>query len=102
VGRPGDNTYTGATTVTAGTLLVNGSTTAGSAVTVNGGTLGGTGIVEGSLDLAGFSTTVNVVPTPVTTGLPAAGTGYEYRSFSLVDSNGLTGKGFLRAKVTSP
>jgi fibronectin-binding autotransporter adhesin len=59
-------------------------------------------IIEGSLDLAGFPTTVNVVPTPVTTGLPAAGTGYEYRSFSLDGSNGLTGKGFLRAKVTSP
>jgi hypothetical protein len=58
--------------------------------------------IEGSLDLAGFPTTVNVVPTPVTTGLPAAGSGYEYRSFSLNGSNGLAGKGFLRAKVTSP
>jgi autotransporter-associated beta strand protein len=58
--------------------------------------------IEGSLDLGSFSTTVNVVPTPVITGLPAAGAGYEYRSFSLDGSNGLTGKGFLRAKVTSP
>jgi hypothetical protein len=58
--------------------------------------------IEGSLDLAGFPATVNVVPTPVTVGLPAAGAGYEYRSFSLSGSNGLPGKGFLRAKVTSP
>ena len=58
--------------------------------------------IEGSLDLAGFPTAVNVVPTPLTIDLPAAGEGYEYRSFSLDGSNGLTGKGFLRAKVTSP
>jgi fibronectin-binding autotransporter adhesin len=58
--------------------------------------------IEGSLNLAGFPTTVDVVPTAVTTGLPAAGAGYEYRSFSLNGSNGLSGKGFLRAKVTSP
>ena len=57
--------------------------------------------IEGSLDLAAFPVTVNGVA-PVTTGLPAAGAGYEYRSFSLDGSNGLTGKGFLRAKVTSP
>jgi autotransporter-associated beta strand protein len=58
--------------------------------------------IEGSLTLGSFLTPINVVPTPVTTGLPAAGLGYEYRSFSLDGSNGLTGKGFLRAKVTSP
>src|SRR5207245_5289207 len=40
----GNNTYTGTTTVSAGTLLVNGSQSA-SAVSVNGGTLGGTGTV---------------------------------------------------------
>jgi len=57
--------------------------------------------IEGSLDLAGFLTTVNVVPTPVVPGsLPPAGAGYEYRSFSLEGSNGLTGMGFLRAKIS--
>ena len=42
------NTYTGATTVSGGTLLVNGFLAAGSTVTVAaGGTLGGTGFVKG-------------------------------------------------------
>src|SRR5437667_69851 len=39
-----NNTYTGTTTVSAGTLLVNGSQSS-SAVSLNGGTLGGTGTV---------------------------------------------------------
>ncbi|HZI87854.1 MAG TPA: Calx-beta domain-containing protein, partial [Pyrinomonadaceae bacterium] len=40
----GNNTYTGATTVTAGTLLVNGSQS-NSNVSLTGGILGGTGVV---------------------------------------------------------
>ena len=40
------NTYTGTTTVSAGTLLINGDTS-GSLVNVTGGTLGGTGPVGG-------------------------------------------------------
>ena len=43
----GANTYTGATTVDAGTLLVSGSIS-GSSVTVNGGTLGGSGGTVGA------------------------------------------------------
>jgi autotransporter-associated beta strand protein len=46
----GNNSYTGATTVTAGTLLINGSTNAGSLVTVQtGGTLGGNGTIGGAV-----------------------------------------------------
>jgi autotransporter-associated beta strand protein len=45
------NTYTGATDITDGTLLVNspGSLDLNSAVTVNGGTLGGNGTINGSV-----------------------------------------------------
>src|SRR5262249_1855385 len=44
------NTYTGATTINGGTLLVDGSTASGSAVAVNnGGILGGTGTVNGTV-----------------------------------------------------
>lgn len=44
-----DNTFTGATNVSAGTLSVNGSTSASSVVTVSGtGTLGGSGTIGGA------------------------------------------------------
>jgi fibronectin-binding autotransporter adhesin len=47
------NTYTGVTTVAVGTLLVNGSTNAGSAVSVaTDATLGGTGNVNGTVNVA--------------------------------------------------
>lgn len=53
----GNNTYTGATTVSAGTLLANGQTgtnsgTGTGAVTVSGGTLGGTGRIGGATTVA--------------------------------------------------
>ena len=56
--------------------------------------------IEGSNTLADFPEIVTPVD-PVTTGLPAAPAGYEYRTFSLNGSNGLTTKGFLRVNVTS-
>ncbi len=45
----GTNTYSGATTVSAGLLRVDGSLGAGSSVTVTGGSLGGAGTVNGPL-----------------------------------------------------
>lgn len=56
--------------------------------------------IQGSVDLSNFNAAVSEV-TPVTSGLPdlSADPDYEYRSFSLDSSNGLAGKGFLRAKV---
>ena len=50
----GASTYTGATTVNAGSLFVNGSTASGSAVTVNnsGTVLGGSGTINGSVTVA--------------------------------------------------
>jgi autotransporter-associated beta strand protein len=44
----GVNTYTGTTTVTAGTLLVNGSISGSSVGVLSGGTLGGSGSVGGT------------------------------------------------------
>lgn len=53
----GINTYTGATTVSAGTLQVTGATASGSAVTVaSGATLGGTGTVAGTITMANGGT----------------------------------------------
>ena len=50
----GTSTYTGATTVNAGTLLVDGSLAAGSAVTVGAsGTLGGIGTINGAVSVDG-------------------------------------------------
>jgi len=60
---------------------------------------GATYTVQGSTDLATFTSAVSVVA-PVTTGLPAAPAGYEYRTFSLEGSDGLPSKGFLRVNVT--
>jgi hypothetical protein len=51
------------------------------------------------LGLASFSAPVSVV-TPVTTGLPAAPAGYEYRTFRLDGSDGLPSTGFLRVQVS--
>ncbi|HVW54079.1 MAG TPA: autotransporter outer membrane beta-barrel domain-containing protein [Rhizobiaceae bacterium] len=49
------NTYTGTTSVTAGTLLVNGDQSAATGLTsvASGGMLGGTGIIGGDVDLTG-------------------------------------------------
>jgi autotransporter-associated beta strand protein len=58
--------------------------------------------IEGSLTLDAFTTAATPTTTPVTTGLPAAPVGYHYRTFSLSGSNGLTGKGFLRAIIANP
>ena len=47
------NSYTGTTTISAGTLLVNGKTGTGLTTIANGVTLGGSGTVAGGLSLAG-------------------------------------------------
>ena len=49
----GTNTYTGATTISGGSLFVNGSLNASSAVALNAATLGGTGTVNGTVTTAG-------------------------------------------------
>jgi autotransporter-associated beta strand protein len=62
-------TYTGPTTVNAGTLLVNGSSASASAVTVNGGTLGGNGSVGGTVQVnSGGTVTPGNTPGILSTG----------------------------------
>ncbi len=75
------NTYTGATSVTGGTLLVNGSTSTSSAVTVNnsGTLLGGTGTVGGVVTINGpaaitAATSGTVGTLTMSSGLTLAGT----------------------------
>lgn len=55
--------------------------------------------VKGDAALGDFDSAVSVV-TPVTTDLPPAPAGYEYRSFRLDASDGLQGRGFLRVDVS--
>jgi hypothetical protein len=75
----------------------------GSPTTSTSTTDGITYSIEGSTTLVDFLESVNAVPTAITTGLPApSGADYSYRSFRLGGSNGLPGKGFLRARATAP
>ncbi len=60
---------------------------------------GATYTIQGSLDLATFTSPVTPV-NPVTTGLPSAPSGYNYRTFSLDGSNGTPTRGFMRVCVT--
>lgn len=58
--------------------------------------------VQGSTELVDFTGAVSPVD-PVVTGLPdLTASGYEYRSFSLDSSDGLQGRGFLRAVAEIP
>ena len=63
--------------------------------------------VEGSLDLAFPASAVSKTgpsdTAPAASGLPSlAGSAWEYHTFKLDASEGLSGKGFLRLKVTQP
>ena len=57
--------------------------------------------IEGSTTLDPFNSQVNVVPTAATPSPATLSSGYVWKSFNLEGSNGLPGKGFLRAKVTA-
>jgi fibronectin-binding autotransporter adhesin len=67
----GSSTYTGATTVSAGTLLVNGSL-GNTAVTVTGGTLGGSGAITGSVSVSGMLSPGNSIESLATGALTMA------------------------------
>jgi hypothetical protein len=58
--------------------------------------------IQGSANLSDFTTAVTETTAlaPAQTGLPViTGSGWEYHSFVLSGSEGLSGKGFLRAKA---
>jgi autotransporter-associated beta strand protein len=80
----GTSTYTGATTVSAGTLLVTGALGA-THVTVNSGAFGGSGTVGGALDMAGGSLHVANLLNP----LDVTGTVTIYSGFGIDDLAGL-------------
>jgi fibronectin-binding autotransporter adhesin len=86
----GANTYTGATTVSAGLLRVNGSLAAGSAVNVaDGATLGGTGTVAGAIVLNG-TISPGASTGQITTGAQTWNEGSTYK-FEINDFNGTQG-----------
>ena len=101
------NSYTGPTAVTAGTLLVTGSTAGGSAVTVNnsGTILGGTGTVAGTVSVGNGATisagnSVQSLVGKLTTGALTLATGSTFNallasstSFSTLSASGTTALG---------
>jgi len=81
------------------TIAVRAGTPAPWSPTSNTATIDGVKYtIEGGTDMS-FGGSIWSNETPVTTGLPAAPAGYEYRSFALVDSENLPGKGLMRVKV---
>jgi autotransporter-associated beta strand protein len=74
----GNSTYTGATTVSAGTLLVNGSL-GNTAVSVTGGTLGGSGSIAGSVAVSGTLSPGNSIESLATGALTmSSGSSYVF------------------------
>jgi len=97
----GANTYTGNTIVNAGTLLVNGSTSASSAVSVNNtGTLGGSGTVAGTVSINnGGTLSPGNSPGELATGSQTWAVGGDY-NWQIFDATGLAGTGFDTVNVT--
>jgi len=65
----GNNTYRGPTTITAGTLIINGSTTTNSTVSVSSGAaLGGSGTINGSVSIKSGATLIPSTASTFTLG----------------------------------
>jgi autotransporter-associated beta strand protein len=102
-GLPADTNANGNKELTLTVAVRAGATFAGSpspAATVDGVTY----TLQGSLDLSSFTSGVTEAASalsPAQTGLPdITGSGWEYHTFILTGSEGLPGRGFLRAAVS--
>jgi autotransporter-associated beta strand protein len=96
------NTYSGATTVSSGTLLVNGSL-GNTTVTVNGGTFGGTGTIAGSVNVGAATYAPGASPGSLeiagnltldsasTTAIEIGGTAFTLNGVEQYDRTKLTG-----------
>ncbi|HEX3628707.1 MAG TPA: autotransporter-associated beta strand repeat-containing protein [Verrucomicrobiae bacterium] len=85
----GINTYTGATTVSAGTLLING-TNGASAITVTGGNLGGSGLINGAVTVNAAGTlALGTATLSVSNNVSIAGNVSVTLNKSLTPSNGM-------------
>jgi fibronectin-binding autotransporter adhesin len=83
-----NNNYLGATSVKAGTLLVNGTITGGGAVSVAAGTLGGTGSITTGIGASGVSVANGSTLAP---GLVAGGTANSATAFTVAGDVTLDG-----------
>jgi autotransporter-associated beta strand protein len=94
------STYSGATTVSAGKLLVNGSTASGSAVTVSSsGTLAGSGTVAGTVVVNGTIAPGNNAVGTLNTGAETWNSGGTYQ-VEVTDTNGPAGTGWDFLNIT--
>lgn len=109
----GSNTFTGSTTVNAGTLLLNGSSV--SAVTVNGGVFGGTGTITNSVTVGGSGTlapgnspgimnsgTLSLAGATSTIAMEISGTGVgQYDQINVTGGVNLDGNGKIEVTMLS-
>jgi autotransporter-associated beta strand protein len=95
----GNHTYTGTTSISAGTFMVNGQTAAGNHFDVEqGGTLGGNGTILGTVAVAGTISPGNS-PGTLTT---ASETWLEdgHYNWQILDGNGTAGTGYDTVAIT--
>ena len=97
----GDNTYTGATTIDAGKLVVDGSLASASTVTINSGaTLGGSGTINGALTIASGGTLApGNSPGTLTAGSTTWNSGGTYQ-WEINDATGVAGTHWDLLNVT--
>lgn len=94
------NTYTGNTTVSAGTLLLNGSLANGIVTVGSAGTLGGTGIIGGSITSSGNLSPGSDAVGNLSTSGQATLQANSSVNWEIGDWNGAAGSGYDQLTVT--